>query len=103
MHNTHFKVKWFIRGLVFGTVAITVFSFIVMLLWNWLMPTIFSLTEITFWQAAGLLILSKIIFSGFGRKSHEHFSNKREFLKKKFEEKCKKETGEQEPPVGNES
>lgn len=42
-----------------------VFGGIVMLLWNCLMPEIFHLPVITFWQALGLLILTKILFSGF--------------------------------------
>jgi len=33
-----------------------------MLLWNWLMPTLFNLPEITFWQACGLNLLSTMIF-----------------------------------------
>jgi hypothetical protein len=33
-----------------------------MLLWNWLMPTIFGLPNITFWQACGLNFLSIILF-----------------------------------------
>lgn len=33
-----------------------------MILWNWLMPTIFSLPGITFWQACGLNLLSIILF-----------------------------------------
>jgi hypothetical protein len=33
-----------------------------MLLWNWLMPNIFGLPEITFWQAIGLNLLSTILF-----------------------------------------
>ena len=33
-----------------------------MLLWNWLMPVIFGLKFITFWQAVGLNVLSGIIF-----------------------------------------
>ena len=33
-----------------------------MLLWNWLMPTIFGLSEITFWQACGLQLLATILF-----------------------------------------
>jgi hypothetical protein len=41
-------------------------TWILMLLWNWLMPLIFDLTTITFWQALGLLIMSKILFGGFG-------------------------------------
>ena len=35
----------------------------VMLLWNWLMPTIFGLQIITFGQAIGLNLLSAILFS----------------------------------------
>lgn len=33
-----------------------------LLLWNWLMPVIFGLKEITLWQALGLNILSGILF-----------------------------------------
>jgi len=32
------------------------------LLWDWLMPTIFNLPEITFWQALGLNMLAGILF-----------------------------------------
>jgi len=38
----------------------------VMLLWNWLAPTLFGLRLITFWQALGLLALCRILFGGFG-------------------------------------
>lgn len=33
-----------------------------MLLWNWLMPTIFGLIKITFWQAFGLVFLCSMLF-----------------------------------------
>ena len=41
-------------------------------LWNWLMPSIFGLKTITYWQALGLMALSWILFRGsrgprFGR------------------------------------
>jgi hypothetical protein len=39
---------------------------IVMLLWNWLVPVIFGLKTIDFWQALGLLVLAKILFGGLG-------------------------------------
>lgn len=43
---------------------------VVMLLWNWLMPILFGLSVITFWQALGILILSKILFGAhFGKRS----------------------------------
>jgi hypothetical protein len=49
-------------------VAATVFGFAVQSLWNWLMPAMFGLHTITFWQALGMLLLSKILFGGF----HKH-------------------------------
>jgi hypothetical protein len=62
------KRHWILRGLkflLFVALAATVFSFVVMWLWNWLMPAIFGLHTISFWQALGLLVLSKILFGGF--------------------------------------
>ena len=46
-------------GLIF------LFGWVVMLLWNWLMPSIFGLKQLTYWQAWGLLILSSILFKDF--------------------------------------
>lgn len=48
-------------------VAITVLSFVVMQLWNWVMPAVFGLRTITWLQALGLLVLGKILFGGFHR------------------------------------
>lgn len=33
-----------------------------MLLWNWLLPDIFGLPYITFWQACGLQLMATLIF-----------------------------------------
>jgi hypothetical protein len=33
-----------------------------MILWNWLMPTIFGLPYITFWQACGLQLMAALLF-----------------------------------------
>lgn len=41
-------------------------GYVVMLLWNWLLPPLFAWHTITFWQAVGLLALCRILFSGFG-------------------------------------
>ena len=38
---------------------------VVRLLWNWLLPPMFGLREITFWQGIGLLALCRILFGGF--------------------------------------
>ena len=39
-----------------------ILAFPTMLLWNWLMPNIFGLTEITLYQAMGINFLSNILF-----------------------------------------
>jgi len=49
--------------------GILLFTFIggevVKLLWNWLLPPLFGLSRITFWQALGILLLCRILFGGF--------------------------------------
>jgi hypothetical protein len=63
-----------LKFVAMGLVAIGLASLVVMALWNSLMPTVFALKPISFWQALGLLILSKIFFGGFrgrpGQGSH---------------------------------
>ncbi|HVC28357.1 MAG TPA: hypothetical protein VNF48_02305 [Gammaproteobacteria bacterium] len=49
---------------LFAIVAIIALGFVVMALWNWLMPAIFGLKTIGYLQAFGLLILSWILFGG---------------------------------------
>jgi hypothetical protein len=51
-----------------GVAIVAGFSAVVMLLWNCLMPVIFNLTLISFWQALGLLALSRILFGGIAGK-----------------------------------
>ena len=64
---------------------VVIVGFVVMILWNWLMPVLFGLPTITYWQALGLLVLSKILFGGFkkpggGPGSSWHW--RRRFMKK---------------------
>jgi hypothetical protein len=40
---------------------------IVMLLWNWLLPSLFGWPQITLLQGFGLLVLCRILFGGFGK------------------------------------
>jgi hypothetical protein len=42
--------------------VVILFGYPTMLLWNWLMPTIFNLPYITFWQACGINLLASILF-----------------------------------------
>ena len=56
---------WAIIGLMFVGLFGLLFGFIIKWLWNMLMPAIFGLGTITFWQAFGLVILTKLLFGTF--------------------------------------
>ena len=67
----------YLKMLVFAPVGIAglvLFTFIVgeivRRLWNWLLPSLFGLPAITFWQALGLLTLCRILFGRFGGGPH---------------------------------
>jgi hypothetical protein len=47
-------------------VFIAICGEVVMHLWNWLLPMLFGLRQITFWQGLGLLVLCRILFGGLG-------------------------------------
>lgn len=86
--KTQRKAQFIVKGILFGIVAGAALTVAIMLLWNWLMPLIFGLTVITFWQALGILALSKILFGG-GHGPHSRFprNNREKYWKKSFEEK----------------
>jgi high-affinity Fe2+/Pb2+ permease len=76
-------------GIVLAAALAFVFGLFVMLLWNWLMPGIFGLAQISYWQAWGLVILSHILFkSGFHHK-HAHHDDKHEEWKDRFKSRIK--------------
>jgi hypothetical protein len=64
-------IKWAIFIPIAITAGVFIFGSVVMLLWNALLPAVFGLKAITFWQALGILVLSKILFGGF-RGGHGH-------------------------------
>ncbi|WP_313189112.1 hypothetical protein [Sphingobacterium sp.] len=96
---------------IFIGIAIVIFFLLVIallqFLWNKLMPEIFGLKTIDYWQALGLFILSKLLFGrgfgkpgvGFGSKmrhreldrsdlSEEEKERLREEWKRRFDSKC---------------
>ena len=63
-----FRMLKVLKIIVLVALALTVFGFVTEHLWNWLMPAIFGLKTISFVQALGLVVLSKILLGGF----HKH-------------------------------
>ncbi len=83
-----------LRGLkiaVIVLVAAAVLGFVVKGLWNALLPPIFGWHLITFWQALGLLLLSKILFGGF----HRHGGGGRNQWKRRMKERWEHMTPEE--------
>jgi hypothetical protein len=102
-------VFYFGKFIIMGIAFLALFTYVVMLLWNWLVPELFSGPILTYWQTLGILVLSKILLSGFGHKhkdsqpwrSRDHRWNHRHpgsEWRRKFEEKMNgKVAGEADP------
>jgi hypothetical protein len=66
-----------VKMLVIAAFAIPLFGFVLMSLWNWLVPELFGLKPIGFWQALGVFLLSRILFGGFGGDGGRRHSHRR--------------------------
>ena len=57
----------FLFFILIGVAAVAVMGFIVTFLWNYTLPVLFNVKQISFWQAIALLLLCRILFGSFGR------------------------------------
>ena len=75
-----------LRVLKYVGFGILGFAFLVLVifgveaLWNWLIPELFHGPVLTFWQTAGLFLLSKILLTGIA--PGQHHDHKREWKRK---------------------
>ena len=84
------KKSRFIKVLMFiaiGAAAILLFGWIVMSLWNAILPEVLGVKAISFIQALGILLLSKILFGGFHGRKHEWKRKINEKWNSRMEEK----------------
>jgi predicted Fe-S protein YdhL (DUF1289 family) len=81
----------FWKILVFIIAGVAALGFVVMSLWNWLMPSLFSgAQQIDYVHALGLFVLCKILFGGFrGRGCHHHHRQRWEQMSDEEREKFK--------------
>jgi hypothetical protein len=81
-------IGWVILGIIGFTAFAFLFGAVIMWLWNGLMPVIFHLGVITYWQALGIAVLARLLFGSLhhggphhrrwnrtGRWGHGHFRN----------------------------
>lgn len=86
-HHHRFGRHRMAKPLLIGVVLIAILGLLVMSLWNALLPAILGVKSIGFWQALGVLALSRILFGGLGfrpgmfgigharRRMHERWMN----------------------------
>lgn len=76
--------KWFFLAppLIIGVVLF--FGWIVMQLWNYALVPALHIGTLTFWQGVAILILSRILFGGFGKGGGWKQSNKHQQLRQKW-------------------
>lgn len=64
-------------GIILAAVMAFLLGWVIMLLWNWLMPALFGLGTINYWQGFGILFLAKLLF-GFGSGHSSDSGNKKD-------------------------
>lgn len=84
-------VGFVLLGIIGATGLALLFGYVVMWLWNWLMPAVFGLGVITFWQAVGIIILARLIFGGFKHHHDNHDKWSKKWPGKHSREKNMKE------------
>ena len=102
-----------------GLILLAVLPLLVMWLWNALIPGIFAVSPIGFWQAAGLYLLARVLtcplrarfdVDGSERRRHKRYWNRhrqlheamhgmsreerREFIRRRMRSLCDEETAE---------
>ena len=98
------RARCVVKGFMFvgfAVVALAALSWVVMLLWNALVPGLFGGPPLRYLQAAGLLVLSRILFGGLrghhGRWRHHGWRGRwesltpeeRERLREKYARHCR--------------
>jgi hypothetical protein len=81
--NMRRKGKFFFLPLM--VLALLGFGLVVMLLWNAILPSVTGVEKLSYWQAVGILLLSRILFGGIwpGKKAH-HKSPKARMWRNKW-------------------
>jgi len=87
MNRKFSKGKKFIFFLPVVALIATALGFIVMYLWNWILPEVTHAGRLNFWQALGLLVLCRLLFGNFnkGGGGHNRFREKAMGMRSKWQ------------------
>src|SRR6185295_4383014 len=76
--------KMILLFIIIAPVAIFIFGSIVMLLWNNALVPGLHISTVTFWQALGILVLSKILFGSFSGGRSRRYTTWKERMTRKW-------------------
>lgn len=81
---------------ILGTGFVALAIFLVMTLWNYLIPVLFHGPVLNFWQTAGLFLLSKILLTGVapGRHSRSYRKDWKSRYHEGFDPRCHEQKNE---------
>lgn len=87
MKTNTFNRRWRkVCGGIFFLMLLFLLPWAIQCLWNGILPEIMNVSTITYWQALGLFVLSRILFGGFGggKGCNRGNRNERARFKEKF-------------------
>lgn len=83
--NKKFWIKKIVGFSLLALAGIALLTWVVMLLWNGVLAEVVPVSTVTYWQALGLLVLSKILFGGFRGKGGDYKKRWKEKMAAKLE------------------
>lgn len=101
----HIDMKFWVKKIIgfvicFAAIA-ALLTYIVMTLWNQVLVVVLHVSAISFWQAAGILLLSKILFGGF-HKSGGWKNKHRAEWRRQWQDKMREMTPEEREKIKQE-
>ena len=89
MRRPFLRVGMIIGGVVLAAALALLFGLLVMVLWNWIMPEVFGLSPLTYWQSWGIVLLAHILFKAGGHRDQNHHRSRDEEWKDRFRDRFK--------------
>ena len=89
MRRPFLRIGMILGGIVLAAFLALLFGLLVMVLWNWIMPEVFGLKPLTYWQSWGIVLLAHILFKAGGHREHDRHKARDEEWKDRFRERFK--------------